>query len=361
MDLMTMKKTFYLAEIAAFMLALTGCNKDDIEPTPEMEIPDIIFDTDLGNSTDDVFAMQALFAYQDAGYCRVKGVMQSRKLEKAKLLIDQFMHYYNADNVPLGLVEGEQQFFEMIPYYQLADSIKQDGKPLFEPTGIPLSNRLPAWKLYRKLLSEADDNSISIVCVGMFTNLGLLVSSSADEYSTLSGKELIKKKVKRLDLMGGCFSPIPLRYTEAGKPKMLEAEYNISGDIPLAQKVINDWPTEIHLFPLEEGLNFPSVHDEILAQYASKPNSPIYQIYSRYNEWAKGDVGQYLWDVITMFHTILGEDYFDCSPTGNISVNDKGKTEFTAVPNGNAHIISMNITCDYFIWKALDYIANYKL
>lgn len=357
-----MNKCFFLAVLAACLLGFVGCKKDTPSPTPEMEIPDIIFDTDLGNSTDDVFAMQALFAYQDAGYCKVKGVMQSRKLEKAKLLLDKFLHYYEADNVPLGLVEGEQQFFEIIPYYQLADSVKQDGKPLYESTGIPLSERLPAWKLYRKLLSEAEDNSISIVCVGMFTNLGLLVGSQADEYSPLSGKELIRKKVRRLDLMGGCFSPVPLRYSESGGiPKMLVAEYNIAGDIPLAQKVINDWPTEIHLLPLEEGINFPSVHNEILEQYSWKPDSPIYQIYRRYNEWGKGDVGQYMWDAITMFHTILGEEYFDCSPTGYINVNDEGHTEFVAAPGGNAHIISMNITCDYFIWKALDYIAAYRL
>jgi len=346
---------------AALLLIFAGCQKSDSGQTPEKEIPNIIFDTDLGNSTDDVFAMQALFAYRDAGYCRVKGVMQSRKMEKAKLLLDKFMHYYGADNVPLGLVEGEQQFFEIIPYYQLADSVKSDGKPLFESTGIPLSDRLPAWKLYRKLLSEAEDNSISIVCVGMFTNLGLLIGSEPDEYSPLSGKDLIRKKVKKLELMGGCFSPVPLRYDERGIPKMLVVEYNILGDIPLAQKVINDWPTEIHILPLEEGMSFPSVHDEILEQYAWKPDCPIYQIYRRYNEWEKGDVGQYMWDVITMFHAILGEEYFDCSPTGFITVNDDGRTEFTADPDGNAHIISTNITCNYFIWKALDYIASYAL
>jgi len=356
-----MRKFFYFAIVVVSLLLFTDCKKTEVDPTPEMEIPNIIFDTDLGNSTDDVFAMQALFAYQDAGFCRVKGVMQSRKLGKAKLLIDKFMHYYKADNVPLGLVEGEQQFFEIIPYYQLADSVKPNGKPLFESTGISLSDRLPAWKLYRKLLSEADDNSISIVCVGMFTNLGLLLGSEADEYSALSGRELVKKKVRRLDLMGGCFSPVPLRYSEGGIPKMLVAEYNISGDIPLAQKVINDWPTEIHLLPLEEGMNFPSVHNDILEQYSKKQDSPIYQIYRRYNEWGKGDVGQYMWDVITMFHTILGEEFFDCSPTGYISVKDNGTTEFTSDLDGNAHIISMNITCDYFIWKALDYIADYKL
>ena len=72
------------------------------------------------------------------------------------------MHYYKADDVPLGVLPGEAQFFEMFPYYQLVDSLKADGTPLFPATGIPMQNRLPAWKLYRKLLAEAEDRSVVI-------------------------------------------------------------------------------------------------------------------------------------------------------------------------------------------------------
>ena len=70
------------------------------------------------------------------------------------------MHYYNADNVPLGVTRNDESFFEITPYYQLVDAVDEEGKPLLEGTGIPLSERLDGPELYRKLLSEASDNYI---------------------------------------------------------------------------------------------------------------------------------------------------------------------------------------------------------
>jgi len=324
------------------------------------ENPHIIFDSDLGNSTDDVFALHALFMYQSRGLCTLVGAMQSRKVTKAKDLFDRFLHYYHGDNIPLGLVEGEEQFFEIIPYYQLADSLKPDGTPLFEPTGIPLPQRLPAWKLYRKLLSEADDNSISIVCVGMFTNLGLLLESGADDYSPLTGKELVRQKVKSLDVMCGMFSPVALRYTDKdGATRFLEVEYNISGDIPLAKKTVEEWPGEIHIFPLEEGMLLPSIHDDILMGFSTQPYSPIYQIYSHYDEWETGDVGQYMWDYLCTLHAILPESYFNCSANGFLSISEDGKTTFEEDEDGNCHIISLNFSSQKLMWDIYSKLPSF--
>jgi len=345
------------------MFLLLSCQKEDntVQPEPGKGIPNIILDLDLGNSTDDAFALHALFALREERLCNIAGVMGNMKMEKAKDLLSRFLHYYNADDVPLGLVEGEEEYFEMVPYYQLVDSLKSDGTPLFEPSPIPLSERLPAWKLYRKLLSEAEDNSITIVSVGMFTNLGLLLDSQADEYSPLSGKELVSKKVKAFEVMAGCFSPVPLRYTKSGTVcQFLEVEYNIGGDVPMAKKVIQEWPGEMYIFPLEEGLRFPSVHDEILEAYRWQPDSPIYQIYSRYDEWAAGDVGQYFWDVNTVFHTVNSRELFLDSPSGFIHIDDIGKTDFTPDSKGNVKVISTNITCVHMLQLVFKGISQYS-
>lgn len=322
------------------LLFSTACSDEDI-PSPDKpveDIPTLILDTDAGNCTDDLFALQALFSYRKQGACRVLGVMGGMQNALAKRFMDCLMHYYEADDIPLGLVEGEADYFDITPYRELVDSLRADGRPLFAPTGIPLSSRLPAWKLYRKLLSEAADTSVTVVCVGQFTNLGKLLISEADEYSTLSGYELVKQKVKALHAMGGCFTKIPMRYSEG----FLEVEYNIEADVPLAKRVLEEWPGELRLLPMEVGMLFPSDHDEILADYAWQPDSPIYQVYSRYDEWAIGDVGQYLWDVVTVLHALLGEDYFSCSRRGRMHIDEKGKTTYTLDETGNAHIINVN-------------------
>jgi len=360
-----MKKNFILAAFAALSFGVVGCSDNNesepVHPQPESKIANIILDTDLGNSTDDVLAMQAMFSYQAKGQCKVVGVMQNRKHEKSKDLLDRFMHFYKADAVPLGLVEGEQQFFEIIPYYQLVDSLKSDGTPLFEPTGIPLSERLPAWKLYRKLLSEAEDNSISIVSIGFLTNLALLIDSQPDEYSPLTGKELIVKKVRDLSVMGGCFSAVPLRYSTRGGSvaNFLEVEYNISGDVPMAKKVLEKWPTDLSIFPIEEGMRYPSQHDKILQQFSWQKDSPIYQIYSHYDEWAKGDVGQYMWDLFVVIHPIIGEEYFSDSPRGNIVIDENGHTNFVEDVNGKATVIGTSPAKFTWMWTLSDELANY--
>ncbi|MGM9760780.1 MAG: nucleoside hydrolase [Parabacteroides sp.] len=332
--------------IGALLLTWTACEEDEDTNLPrqeELPPPQVILDTDLGNCTDDLLAIQALFYIQSLGECRIIGMMTSMQLDLGRKLADQMLHHYKADDVPLGLLSGEEKLFEIVPYYQLADSLRHTGTALFPSTGIPLEERLPAYKLYRKLLAGAEDNSVVIACIGKYTNLGQLLDSSADEYSPLTGRELIQKKVRSLEAMGGCFTPVPLRYSSTpGAVEFLSIEYNVAGDIPMAKKVLENWPTELHLLPLEEGMKFPSNHDEILEDYAWQPDSPLYQIYSRYNEWAIGDIGQYWWDALVVAHVMLRETIFDCTEKGTLSIADDGTTFFTLSPDGNTHIIGCN-------------------
>lgn len=58
-------------------------------------------------------------------------------------------------------------------------------------------------ELYREVLSAAEDSSITIVSLGYFDNLEVLLNSEADTYSELSGMDLITRKVTELVVMGG--------------------------------------------------------------------------------------------------------------------------------------------------------------
>lgn len=297
----------------------------------------LILDTDLGNSTDDMLAMQLAFAYQADNKCEVLGFMNSRQLHQAQDFADRMLHYYCADNVPLGVVNGDNQYFEIVPYYHLCESLSADGTPLYKGTGIRLDERLEAWKLYRKILAESADNSVSIVCVGMMTNLGLLMDSKADEFSPLSGMELIQRKVKQLDIMGCCFEKVPLRYEKG----FLEVEYNVGGDVALAKHVLEDWPATLYITPLEAGLDFPSDHDRMLSDYSADTLHPMYQIYKNYDEWAKGDVGQYFWDPLCVIHSVEGDASFAVSARGKIRIEEDGHSVFEASDSGNVYIIGV--------------------
>ena len=59
---LTMKhtKTFILLAFSAFMLF--ACSKEETTPEPQQpSVPQIILDTDIASSTDDLFAMQLLY------------------------------------------------------------------------------------------------------------------------------------------------------------------------------------------------------------------------------------------------------------------------------------------------------------
>ena len=62
--------------------------------------------------------------------------------------------------------------------------------------------------LYRRLLSGQPDGSVTIVSTGFFTNLAALLDSEADEFSPLSGRELIARKVRQVSAMAGNVSPL---------------------------------------------------------------------------------------------------------------------------------------------------------
>ena len=66
---MNMTKLWMLAAILVFgaMTALTSCSNDDDAVEPEQQaysgVPLIILDTDIGSSTDDLFALEMLYRY----------------------------------------------------------------------------------------------------------------------------------------------------------------------------------------------------------------------------------------------------------------------------------------------------------
>lgn len=232
----------------------------------------------------------------------------------------------------------------------------EDGKPLLEGTGIPLSERLDGPELYRKLLSEALDNSITIVCIGFTTNICALLKSGPDKYSPLNGIDLVRKKVKELHLMGCCFGKVKQMYST----ELLDVEYNILGDIPSAQELFAKWPVELHVFPVEGGLLFPSDHDEILADYNWQPDNPLYMVYSRYDEWITGDLGQYWWDPFVVLHSLESEKLYDCSISGTISINEKGRSIFTADPEGKHYIIAIAPQDYYTFYESLKLLSLYN-
>ena len=78
--------------------SLVSCSNDDNLPEPELQgysgVPLIILDTDIGSSTDDLFALMMLYRYQEQNKSRLLGVVVDREGE-------DFAACYNADFRPV--------------------------------------------------------------------------------------------------------------------------------------------------------------------------------------------------------------------------------------------------------------------
>ena len=320
----------------------------------------VIFDTDMGNCPDDLLAMQALFALQSEGVCQVEAVMSSAKHNGSKKLLDCAMHYYHADDIPLGLVEGDGDLFEITPYYALADQTNEDGTPLLEGTGTDIADRPTGCEVYRETLASLPDNSAVIICVGMATNIGELLDSEADEISPLTGRELVEAKVKTLYIMAGCFDKVE-RVDQPGE--YLYAEYNVLGDIPLAQKVLQTWPADLVLMPLEAGMAYPCIREDVLADYADQPNSLLYLTFSQWDtDNVPSNVGEHWWDPMVVAYALddSASSCFAEPVRGTVTVLDDGKTTFEADENGNAVVIQPLEDTQAELYQILRDYADYQ-
>lgn len=61
-----------------------------------------------------------------------------------------------------------------------------------------------AVKMYRKILAESD-TPVDIVTTGYTTNIECLLKSEPDEYSELTGQELVKRKCGQLYVVGATY------------------------------------------------------------------------------------------------------------------------------------------------------------
>ena len=158
-----------------------------------MPTPKIIFDTDIGWDCDDAGALGLLHRLCDQGEAELLATVHCYNHPYVAGCLDAINTYYGRP-VPVGL-----------NYDQPRNHPDTYAKALSET----FENRYPAASvgtpegpedslaLLRRLLSEAEDASVTIVTVGDQANLARLVTSQPDEFSPLNGVDLITQKVAR--------------------------------------------------------------------------------------------------------------------------------------------------------------------
>ncbi|KAH8602674.1 inosine/uridine-preferring nucleoside hydrolase [Bisporella sp. PMI_857] len=223
------------------------------------------------------------------------------------------LSHYGKSGVPIGIRRPltNDSFFDAWAF-ELGEYASKVAYH-FSGGSLPWGQADQAWDpvgLYRKVLAEADDDSVTIASIGFFDNLSGLLNSTADPFSNLSGPKLIAKKVSKLVVMGGGY---PSGY-----------EYNFWGGNPsLTAHVINNWQGEIVYSGSELGGNVSSGGPLMIG---GPPGDPVRQGYIYYTYGTP----RFSWDPLTVLYAMdgLGDLFEFGNEDGYNFVHSNGSNEW---------------------------------
>ena len=291
----------------------------------------VIFDTDIGADIDDALALAMLYNYMNMGWIDMMAVMSCKDHPYSPRYIDVMNLWYGYPDLPIGIViDGVKH--DTSSYTRHVVEMEADGKPLFGRS-LQDGQELPvAVSLYRKLLSESLDSSVVIIAVGQSTNLARLIDSEPDEYSSLTGLELVSRKVDYLSIMAGNFLE--------GRP-----ETNIFNDSASAARVLEAWPTEIWFSPYHVGMASPYPGESMISDFAKVDFHPLVEAYKSYQPMP---YDRPTWDLTSVLFAVEKDSsYFTISPPGKVSLvfapnfEHHVVTHFTPHPQGKHRYLSV--------------------
>ncbi len=312
-------------------LLLGGCSSEDTivgngdkpDQQQQADVPLIILDADLGSSTDDLFAMEMLYNYERQGRCRLLGVIVDREGVGCAATADVMNTYWGRGDLPVGVERDGIKHSKVFTDYQSLHLVTDEqGHPLFRRSVGDYSALPDGWRLYRQLLAAQPDGSVSICSVGFVTTLSHLLKSEPDEFSLLSGIELVRRKVKSLYIMGGVF----------GDSK--EPEYNFGQGMDFALDFFRLWLADVSIQfssnDVGDGISY--LQQQVLDDLAwADDRHPVKYIYSHYYH---DDGGQRMWDVLPVIQAVEGDHLFTFSPWGTVTLTPAVETLFAPSATG---------------------------
>lgn len=292
-------RLFFLFSLFSVALVCCSTNEGPVK---------LIFDTDIESDVDDTGAVALLHALANKKEVKILAMGVSAKHKWSALCLDALNTYYGQPDIPIGVVKGSgveegSKYAETI-----AKEFPHDLKSDFDAPD--------AAHLYRCVLADQSDKSVVFVTVGFLTNIRNLLLTQPDKCSPLTGKELVKKKVRTWVCMGGAFPN--------GR------EWNLFKDAAASLTAINEWPTPIIFAGSEIGakiLTGPGLK-------STPEGHPVRRSYELYN----GLRARPSWDQIAVLYAVRGlngglDDFWDLETKGYNHLHPDGSNEWRSVPD----------------------------
>jgi inosine-uridine nucleoside N-ribohydrolase len=265
----------------------------------------VFLDTDMETDCDDAAAMAVLHALADNGEGDILATVVSVRDWASAATVAAINKYYGRSSLPLGMVKGNG----VLEKSKFASQIATDFS-----THVKSEADVPdATLVYRNILENQPDQSVTIVTVGYLTNLKNLLQLQADGEHP-SGLDLIKAKVKTWVCMGGNFIGDPPR------DDLALGNVNFQRDAASAYYVIHHWPTPVVFVGREIG-SVPSGL-AIGAHLAETP--PQNPVRAAYQHYFGGTVkNRHVADPTTVLYAVRGlHDYWDIQRKGWMDLHE---------------------------------------
>jgi hypothetical protein len=258
----------------------------------------------------------------DRGACEFLGVTISKVNPLAASFVDAQNTFYGRPDLPVGITRDPAAQKRESKYLQLADS------PHYPHNLRSNDQAREAVDLLRELLAKQPDKSVSLISVGIASNMANLLKSKADAHSPLGGPALIRQKVKLLSIMAGAFT-----FTNNTNYHL---EANVINGIAFMQTVADQWPDEVPViwsgFEIGNALPFP--RSSITRDLDYLPHHLVKESYLLHSG---PNHDRPCWDESSVLHAVFPDrEFFGRSIAGRVSVAGDGFTRFTP-PGKNAH------------------------
>jgi hypothetical protein len=286
----------------------------------------LIIDTDIYSDVDDAGALAIANAAQDNGKAKLLAVMVDTPSKWGAPAVDAINTFYGHGNVPIGTLKPNDESTWSKNYIQyLAENF---------PNSIKSGERAPdAVDLYRKVLAAQPDHSVTIAAVGYENNLADLLDSGADQYSSLTGMELVTKKVKLLSVMGG-----PWNFGNVSAPPPSRESVRAA-----AVRAVNDWPTRL-VINNSPGSDVFTGSDLFVRTPPENPVRKAYEIYVGYGNSRNS------WDPANIFYDTYGKaGLLDLiGGVGSDHVNPDGTSAWVESPDKDQNEVVRTASAETF-------------
>ena len=266
----------------------------------------IIIDTDFASDADDPMAIRLALCFQDMDMLEVRGIALSTTYSRSPLAVHALCKYDGYGNIPVAMDTSGNGVQVHTNYVDVMYEWPKNRDDYEQPV-----------KMYRRLLAESE-GKVNIITLGFLQNIQNLMKSGADQYSPLTGAELIREKVDTLYVVGG---------SDNGRPSF---NFYWTGEkvINAAKAVTKGFPARVVY--LSSDLSYDTFCGQFYQNEDRKGRDIMTKTLAA-NSQAGGVVA---WDVFSMWCAVqeIHGNLENCHLSleeGNWYVSDTGATEWT--------------------------------